>query len=293
MLGLEALSAKLCEASRKHYIDVHARILTRFAAPLDPDQWFVSPELISIYGTPAYEDLDEAQQKKLSFYETVIFFSFSARGEQLQVEGLAQRLYQDGMTPVTPYLHCFLEEENNHMAYFGRFCVQFAGGLYPSIYQRRTALTGNWAEGEEDFMFFLKLLVFEELGDSFNVRVAADARVCPLVRDIHRFHHQDEARHLAFGRRIVQELFERYSGGWNEQVLTGIRKYIGEYLVASWGEFYNHYRIYRDAGLPDPRKLREGSFSPPRRRAHAAGSSPRTSLKVPPQDEDPRWPTRP
>ena len=32
---------------------------------------------------------------------------------------------------LSPYLHHFLDEENKHMIYFGRFCTDYANKIYP------------------------------------------------------------------------------------------------------------------------------------------------------------------
>ena len=87
------LAPRLTEASRRKTWDVH----TAFDWPeaLVPDaDWYMSPELISIYGTDAYEALDETQQKRLSFYEIVNFFSFVLYGERPLISGLMNRMYR-------------------------------------------------------------------------------------------------------------------------------------------------------------------------------------------------------
>ena len=114
---------KLCRASRRQYLDPYTYL--EWPERLDPDQWQFSPELISLYETAAYKGLTEAQRKKLSFYETVNFFSLNIHGERPLVEGLARRLYQSDSQEVTPYLQHFLDEENKHMAYFGGFCMRY------------------------------------------------------------------------------------------------------------------------------------------------------------------------
>src|SRR5439155_22632264 len=137
------------------------------------------------------------------------------------------------------YLHHFLDEENNHMMYFGQFCEQYAGKIYAPAHPQKVTLEREHAAGEADFLFFIKLMIFEELGDAYNVRIARDARVVAIVREINRLHHKDEARHLAFGRKIVRELFEHHAPSWSPDKLASIREYLQHYLVSSWDEFYN------------------------------------------------------
>lgn len=267
-----AIAKVLCKGSRGHAVDPYADLVDKFPEQLDTNQWFMPPELISLYGTPKFDNMTEAERMRLSFYETVSLFSFTLHGEQIQVEGLAKRLYKKELTDVTSYLHHFLDEENNHMAFFGAFCLKYAGKVYPSVYPSM-AMPREYAPGEEDFLFFVKLMIFEELGDAYNVAIARDERVAPIVRDINRSHHQDEARHLTFGRAIVKELFDLYSSSWSAQTLDGIRKLLQDYLVASWWEFYSP-RVYRDAGVPgDSFDTREHAFEHPTCRAHRKAMS--------------------
>jgi hypothetical protein len=240
---LEIVS-RLCTASRKHYDNPYEAI--EWPESLDGRDWFFSPELISLYGTEYYEGLTETQRRRLSFWETINFFSLNIHGEKPLVEGLARRLYRNSPAEVDSYLHHFLDEENKHMVYFGGFCRRYAGKVYPD---KKVAFARTYAPGEEDFLFFAKVLVFEEIVDAYNLKMAEDARLPAIVRTINRLHHEDETRHLGFGRRYTRELFDRHAPGWDEATLRGIREYLRDYLVATWREYYNP-RAYRDADLP-------------------------------------------
>jgi hypothetical protein len=237
---------RLCEASRSR----HASTATLLDWPgtLEQDRWFFSPELISLYGTEAYERLTDAERQRLSFFEAVNFFSLNIHGEEALIDGLARRLDRKDATTIVPYLHHFLGEESEHMACFSAFCTRYAGKIYPD---RKIAFPRPCAEGEEDFLFFAKALVFEEIVDVYNVRMAADDRLVPVVREINGMHHRDETRHLAFGRRLVRELFEGCRATWSKATLQAVREYMAAYCVATWKEYYNP-DIYRDAGFEDP-----------------------------------------
>ena len=81
------LAPRLTDASRRKAWDVH----TAFDWPerLDPEaEWYMLPELISIYGTDTYEALSESERQKLSFYEIVNFFSFVLYGERPLIDVL-------------------------------------------------------------------------------------------------------------------------------------------------------------------------------------------------------------
>jgi len=143
------LVEKLCEASKRQYVNPYEYL--EWPDALNVETWCTSPELVSLFGTPVYERLTEAERKRLSFYEAVNFFSLNIHGEKSLIEGLAQRVYRRENDLITPYLHHFLDEENKHMVYFGGFCRKYAGKVYPD---RKMTIPRDFAPGEEDFLFY-------------------------------------------------------------------------------------------------------------------------------------------
>lgn len=263
------LAQRLTEASRRKLWDVYSSI--DWPEQLEPDRWCMSPELLSLYGTPAFDALDETQQKRLSLFEIGNFFSLVLQGERPLVQGLVHRLYlRKTGREVTEYLHHFVDEENKHMVMFGEFCHRYVGRVYP---EKKVALPREYAKGEEEVAFFCKVMVVEELGDYYNVALMRDERVEPFVREINRVHHVDESRHLAFGRRYLADLFAEHASSWSAETLAGFRGWLVDYLRSSWGDYYNP-AMYRDAGLDDGYELRQLALSNPagvehRRRASA------------------------
>lgn len=255
MPELEETIRKLCEVSEENPVNPYADL--DWPEAIDPDAWCFTPELLSLFGSEAFARLNETEAKRLAFFETVNFMSLNIHGEKALVEGLARRLYRRGNETISPYLHHFLAEENNHMVYFGGFCTRYARKIYPD---RKLVFEREYAPGEEDFLFFTKVLIFEEIVDVYNVRMAKDERLAPIARRINLLHHQEETRHLAFGRRLVRELFETGGQVWDAETLHGIREQLAAYLAATWKEYYNP-DVYRDAGLSDSYTLARDTFA--------------------------------
>jgi hypothetical protein len=262
MIGFDKTLRKLCDASIKDYINPYQHI--DWPESIDFDQWFMSPELISLYGTEAYDKLADAERKKLSFYEAVNFFSLNINGEKSLVQGLAERLYRKGNDEINNYLHHFLDEENKHMVYFGQFCNRYAAKIYAD---KKIYFPREYEPGEQDFLFFAKVLVFEEIVDVYNVKMSRDERVTPLARQINLLHHHDEARHLVFGRQIVKDLFNSRSSGWSAETKQRVQEYLKSYLSAAWKEYYNP-EVYRDAGIHDPYDVQETAYENCNAREH-------------------------
>ncbi len=246
------LAPKLSTASIKKSWDVY----TAFDWPdtLPDDVWYMSPELISLYGTDFYNSLSEAEQKKLSFTEICNFFSLVLQGERPLVQGLVHRLYLKSTEPeVSEYLHHFIDEENKHMIMFGMFLNRYLGKVYP---EKKITMPREYAKGEEEVSFLCKVLVVEEIGEYYNVIMWHDDSIHPLVSEINRVHHYDESRHLAFGRARLAEEFQAHSKNWSSAELIQFREWLVAYLKSSWGDYYNP-TMYKDAGLQDGYELRQ------------------------------------
>ncbi len=259
---LAATAARLCAASRKSYQNPYDAICWPDA--VERSQWFTSPELISIFGTPLWDGLEAKAQQELSFWEAVNFYSLNIHGEKALIEGLATRLYAPALEEVSEYLHHFLDEENKHSVWFGTFCRRYAGRIYP---ERKVAFPREYAEGEEDLLFFAKVAIFEEIVDRYNVVMGRDERLVPVARQINANHHNEETRHLVFGRRIVEHLWQRHSPGWPPATVAGVRTYLASYLAATWREYYNP-DVYRDAGFADPYATARQAWGHPAAVAH-------------------------
>jgi hypothetical protein len=262
---LEETVEKLCAASRHKYVNPYEHV--EWPESLAPGQWFTSPELISLYGTPSWERLDQAARARLSFLEAVNFYSINVHGEKALIEGLAKRMYSADdpvLAACSPYLQHFLDEENKHIVYFGGFCRRYADRMYSD---RKLDFARKYAPGEEDFLFFARVLIFEEIVDAHNQAMANDPRLAAIARRINLIHHLEERRHLAFGRLITAELFERHSQHWTSRTLDGVRSYLAAYLLATW-RAYTNPDVYADAGLERGYELAEEVFAHPNCRAH-------------------------
>lgn len=254
---------RLSEASEKSFLNPYTYI--DWPEQMDLNQWFMSPELISIYGTQSYEALADEQKRKLSFFEAVNFFSLNIHGEKSLVEGLAKRLYAGELKDYAEYLHHFLDEENKHMIYFGGFSQRYAGKIYRD---RKMSFAREYEAGEENFLFFAKVMIFEEIVDVYNLRMSKDERLEPTARKINLIHHLEEARHLVFGRQMVQHLFDTYKSKWQAQTLEQCRQYLGSYISATWKEYYNP-DVYKDSGsLSGAYELAEAAYESEIARRH-------------------------
>jgi hypothetical protein len=250
--------ARLCALSRQAAVPLERGI--EWPTSLARDGWYLSAGLSSLEGTDAYTGLSQAERRRLSRLEAINFFSLNIAGERHLIAGLAERLHVGiGEAGYSSYLHYFLDEENKHLFYFAEACARLGSRVYP---HPTVSFPRDYAPGEADFLFFAKILMFEEIVDHYNVHMAADAELEPIARAVNEQHHLDEVRHLAFGRLLVKDLFTTYSSRWSDETLVGVRLHLADYLESMWRQYYNP-AVYADAGLAEPYRLADRAFNSP------------------------------
>lgn len=268
--SLKETSDRLSRLSQRSYQNPYTAV--DWPESVDPEtEWFSSPELLSLYGTPVWDTLDERARCRLAFHEAANFYSLNIHGEKGLMQGLAARLYRRDLADVADYLHHFLDEENKHSIFFGGFCTRYAR-VHPT---RQVSFEVKRPRDVEDFLFFARVMIFEEIVDRYNWWQGRDERLHPVARFINNNHHFEEARHLIFGRRLVEAMWQACAPAWDDELIDDVREHLTQFLVTSWREYYNP-GVYADAGLADPYDLAELAWAAPAQRAHRR----RTSSKL-------------
>jgi hypothetical protein len=228
---------------------------------LPDDMWWMSPELTTTHGTAAAERLSPEQLHALSKFESINFYSLNVHGIRELLIEVTRRIHTSGFETPSEFFHHFIGEENEHMWFFAEFCLRYGR----KIYRQPAGATAEIPRSNvESLLVFARILIFEELVDHFNSRMAADDRLHETIRAINRIHHQDESRHIAFGRELVTALFADVKRTSNEQELADIAGYLRRYLTYSFESLYNPH-VYRDAGIPEALALRQELLASPAR----------------------------
>ncbi|MEU0164356.1 diiron oxygenase [Streptomyces iakyrus] len=231
---------------------------------LDENRLWMSPELLTPYGTPYFDELGEEALHRLSKWESINFYSLNVHGIRELLIEVVNRIHMPGFEVPSDFFHHFIGEENEHMWFFAEFCRRYGNKIYASTAMRADSA---WEPEVENFLVFARILFFEELVDHYNMRMAQDETLCATIRQVNRIHHQDESRHIAFGRELVSLLFTRMRDAVSEERLREVESYLKRYVVFSVNSLYNPH-VYRDAGIADPLGLRNALVADERRRAH-------------------------
>jgi hypothetical protein len=229
---------------------------------LPEDAWWMSPELTTTYGTELAETLTPRQLFALSKQESVNFYSLNVHGIRELLIEVVSRIHTAGFEGPSEFFHHFIGEENEHMWFFAEFCRRYGGTIYR---QPPAPSTGEAPSAPvQSLLVFARILIFEELVDHHNALMAEDERLHETIRAINRIHHQDESRHIAFGRELVELLYRRLCETAGEAELEGISAYLRRYLTHSFESLYSP-QVYRAAGLERPHEVRRALLDSPAR----------------------------
>lgn len=243
---LSKVLTNLTGASKKNYYNPYQE----FAWPetIPDNQYWMSPELLSVYGTPYMNELNEERLITLSQWECVNFFSINVHGERGLLQSVLNCIHQPGFDEASEYFHHFVGEENEHMWFFSQFCLRYGGKIYKDKGLKHTPSKERTIE---QFLSFARIWIFEKIGDFYNVRMKDDERLPSIIRQVSRVHHEDESRHLAMGREVIKLLYKQLQQKYPPERLQDLEAYLKGYMEASLGLLYNPI-VYRDAGLISP-----------------------------------------
>ena len=230
---------------------------------LPAEQWWMSPDLMTVHGTDVERQLTEKQLMALSRWESIHFYSLNVHGIRELLLEVIKRIHTPGFELESEFFHHFVGEENEHMWFFATFCLKYGGKIYKD---KKAKWSVDFIEPDiESLLVFSRILIFEEIVDYFNLRIGRDERLHPIIRQVNSIHHQDESRHIAFGREIVKQLFSGVREKHPAERLLEIDNYLSRYLTSSIQSLYNP-SAYQDAGIPEPYKVRTALLEDPARK---------------------------
>lgn len=227
------------------------------------ERWWMPADLLTVYGTRFMQEFDESQLMRLSKWESINFYSLNIHGIRELLIEVTKRIHSPGFESPSEFFHHFIGEENEHMWFFAKFCLKYGSKVYPDKSIKISA--GEMEPDVETFLVFARILIFEEIVDYFNVRIGKDESLHPVIRQVNNVHHQDESRHIAFGRQIVKQLHQRLTENYDSTRLLELGSYLKRYIETSLQSFYNP-AAYRDAGIAEPYKLRSELLKEPGRK---------------------------
>ena len=183
-------------------------------------EWFMDETIISIYWTDEYNDLDEIDKKKLSYYEACqIIYTYSIT-ESIFCLFLARVLLQYKFwTPEYTFIIREQIEEYRHQDMFDR--------TLSMIKSKHVDFSWAWVwfmkiEALHVFpkYFYILQVVIEVISGDFWDKCIKNKNVFRLMRDVAWIHEYEEKKHIAFAQIMLDHYFKeawfisRTLGGW-------------------------------------------------------------------------------
>ncbi|MBX6355768.1 MAG: diiron oxygenase [Micromonosporaceae bacterium] len=171
-----------------------------WAAPLDPDAFWLPPHRSSLYGTALWERLDHRQRVELTKHEVASGASAGIWFETILMQMLVREYYrQDPTSRHAQYALTEVADECRHSVMFGRMIETMGCPVYPAnpLEQVLGGFLKATARGPH---MYAAILLAEEILDAFQREIMVDATLQPLIRAVAHIHVVEEARHVAYAR---------------------------------------------------------------------------------------------
>ncbi len=248
---------RLSTVSLKHLIEPDVDV----PGEVGPGQ-VVPDDLLSVAGLDL--NLTPEQRAVLSREEAASITDAGVRFEAVLAAGFSALImaHRDLTDPKITYILHEMGEETRHSRLFIRLLSQLqpkARDPLEPLFRilRRVGLPTLL---RKPALFCVLVLTGEEVPDLIQKRAVEHPETDPFIRDVNRYHRAEEARHLAFGRMILPELWER--AGFVERWMV---RRLAPLMMRGTVETLVHPGVYEAVGLPKWKTWRAANRTPQRR----------------------------
>ncbi len=220
--------------------------------PLDTNFHGASPEWSTLYGTPYWNEMSEAQRKALTRQEAASVASTGIWFEMILQQMVLRDIYaKDPTDDTVQWALTEIADECRHSIMFARGAKKLGA---PAYRPHRAALElGRFfktvAFGEAAYA---SILVAEEVLDVMQRDWMRDERVVPFVRTINNIHVVEESRHMKFARDETRRHLAR--AGRLRRRIHAVLISVSAYVIVT--SMVNR-KVYANAGLDEKRALSE------------------------------------
>lgn len=249
--------ARLSRVSQNRLIDPDAEI----PGGIGPGQ-VLPDELLSVADLGL--DLTPEQRATLSREEVASITQAGINFEAVLEAGLAMQVVttHDVTDPRVTYILHEIGEETRHQRLFVRMVEQLqpqavnplSGGLF-----RVLERIGVHAIIKRPALLYTLILGGEEIPDLFQKLAGEHPGTDPFIREVNRYHRQEEARHLSFARAVLGEVWETAS--FTDRFAV---RYVAPVVIRGMFDTIVHPGVYRTVGLPARETWKAANRSPRR-----------------------------
>ncbi|HEY2502108.1 MAG TPA: diiron oxygenase [Mycobacterium sp.] len=239
-------------------------------APLDPGKFYLPPRLVSLYGTPMWDEMTREQQIELSREELVNTLSAGIWFENMLNQSLLRTtLHEDPTSRSTHYKLTELGDETRHMIMFGKAIERIGAKPVRPRRLHRMVINALPLAFQRGSMLWVAALIGEEIFDSLQRQMMDDPELQPIIQRLMRIHVTEEARHIQFARDGARKRAQDMPrlNKWFMANINGLGGYFFRYL-------FSNPVPYARTGLDAKRARATARNSPHRYEMQVAGFAP-------------------
>ena len=241
-----ARSRQLVAASERTTLDPFREI--DWSVSIDDSAFHLPPELLPLYGTTAWDAMDQADRVAYSRHETAALCGAGIWFENVLMQVVLRHLADLPVTdPAHRYLLVEVADECRHSMMFGEY-IRRAGTPAYSPADKGGFLDGPAAALEGTpvgrVLSYLLILSVEELLDVCNRATMKDERCNAVSRQIARIHVLEEARHVSFARTYLSGAYPALAEEEQQQVAMMAR-----FAVAATALLFVNPQVFEELGI--------------------------------------------
>lgn len=215
---------------------------------LDLDRQVLPDELLSVVGLDVA--LSAEQKRTLAREELASVFDNGLRFEAMLNMGFSRLIAtaEDLTDPRVVYMLHEMGEETRHSRLFVRVLEQL-GAEAPAVMDRwifkKLEALGLRQIPARPALLFTLVLAGEEAPDLFQKLASEHPGTDPFVKEVSKYHRQEEARHLGFARAVFPEVWAE--AGWQDRFAV---RHVAPFIVRDMFRFLVNPGVYATVGLP-------------------------------------------
>lgn len=232
----------IIDAARRKSFDPHKDI--DWSVPFDCSYFYMPQDMVSLYGTPLWDQMTRDQRVRLSMHEACSAFAGLIWLEnQLSFKLLDYLIDESPLGLEFYWMQIEVADECRHSMMFGEAIKRCGVPWYKPRYSSLIAFFTKYLTSR--FGMMLSTLAAEDVTGYLHSRTEQDPECHPVMRELSRIHILEEARHRGYAHQYLRQ-------SWPH---VGIfrRSMIRRYGLLSTRIIIRqlvHPDIYKNLGLP-------------------------------------------
>jgi len=237
-------SIQLIAASERTALDPFTEV--DWDAPIDDSAYHLPPHWLPLYGTAAWEAMDEPARIAYSRHECAALCGAGIWFENMLMQVVLRHLAGIPVTsPAHRYLLIEVADECRHSSMFGEYIRRAGTPAYSPSADAPTIDTLADVPGGHALGYLL-ILAVEEILDATNRATMKDHSVHTVSRQMAKLHVLEEARHVSFAKTYLSEVWPTLADEEHAAVVG-----IAPHAVANVAALMVDDAVYDELGIAD------------------------------------------